>query len=696
MRIHFVLFLSMLFSWALPALAKYKVCTITINSTHERKVFEKRLNKNDFEFIELTDFSSNKMKRENDWFTRACEAQVQCDVLVVSGHFGGSFFGSSKYTLGLKELGSASCQRSCPGILNHPKETYLFGCNTLATKDKDHRDEATYLQVLLNDHIDRAEAERRVAARYGPFGSSFKDQIERSFEGVPVIYGFKSVGPSGENVKAALEKYLTMTGDFKRHLDQVQRGRPNPIWSKTMAQFNWAVGEGLSPQDKAYDIRQNICIFNDSSKSIGARVEHAVNILTQDPLTYLPSVSEFVNREVGNDSSHRVDVSERQATQAVFSVIRQRTDLAARVAEMANSNTIMPSIKVDLLKMSRNLGWLDASEFDRRVRGMFEPWLKDLSRSNVDLICSILNEDQTLRRLITNKDLKRLQFSRSEDFALVGCTNRPSEAVTERMLEGYERYGTSWSGEQDLGSALAALLSGRGHEERILRATTHLKNYRGPMAEDVRKFVSVYLALAKTRGQSQLDLIKNNAKDIPLTYYMLSKNDHIEPASLLYILQAVDGLPAEESIFSDGELPLENQEAFESLLLQNWNRLSLRSRLTSATMFLGAPRIYLSDLRLKILELLRSNQDSLSMFAAPLGKSELRPEEIKLIHENLDNLSSKTSVGREYFESFYMHILYQQAIKGRIPMTEELQNVRKTTYECRVVNDGSECTTQSY
>ena len=81
---------------------------------------------------------ANDPAEQKSWFEKACERDIQCDVLVISGHFGGSFFGEeSEYYLSLKEMEKLTCQRKCENVLSHVKEVFLFGCNTLAGKVSD-------------------------------------------------------------------------------------------------------------------------------------------------------------------------------------------------------------------------------------------------------------------------------------------------------------------------------------------------------------------------------------------------------------------------------------------------------------------------------------------------------------------------------------------------------------------------------
>src|SRR3954465_12799088 len=69
------------------------VCTITVNSSDERDVFRRFLSPERYRFVELVEHG------RKDWLASACEAKVRCDVLVVSGHFAGSEFYSSRPTV---------------------------------------------------------------------------------------------------------------------------------------------------------------------------------------------------------------------------------------------------------------------------------------------------------------------------------------------------------------------------------------------------------------------------------------------------------------------------------------------------------------------------------------------------------------------------------------------------------------------
>ena len=213
-----ILLSSLLLAPALSQAAQKNVCTITLNSSDEAELFKKHLNPADWNFIELTQFALNE--QDNQWFQKSCEKKIKCDILVVSGHFGGTFFGKSPFRLSVDDLEAASCNSNCNGIIHEPKEVFLFGCNTLASKDKDRRTPEEYMRVLLEDGFSQAQASQIVSFRYSGFGDSFKTKMTQIFAKSPRIYGFTSIGPAGKTVKPYLNKYLENTKNEYAQFDK--------------------------------------------------------------------------------------------------------------------------------------------------------------------------------------------------------------------------------------------------------------------------------------------------------------------------------------------------------------------------------------------------------------------------------------------------------------------------------------------
>ena len=98
---------------AFAAAGKTTVCTITVNSPDEREAFKRHLPVDDYEFVELVE------KGRPDWLRSSCQKQVQCDVLLISGHFAGTEFYSSRVdadeSLPVDEMQRVACSASCPG-----------------------------------------------------------------------------------------------------------------------------------------------------------------------------------------------------------------------------------------------------------------------------------------------------------------------------------------------------------------------------------------------------------------------------------------------------------------------------------------------------------------------------------------------------------------------------------------------------
>ena len=230
---------------------KLQVCSITINSSQEIETFKEYLNPEEFEFIELVPqqqeatgpIEINDRVEEPSWFEKACERNIQCDVLVISGHFGGSFFGiESEYYLSLQEMEKLVCQKKCAGVLSHVKEVFLFGCNTLAGKAPSSRTPEEYLQDLLGDNIPQPIAERVTATLYSGLNNSFQNKMRLVFaspDRQALLYGFHDKGPSGSSVKHLLEDYFERIkgekGGYYEHLLGIDRELfPNRSWSEAL------------------------------------------------------------------------------------------------------------------------------------------------------------------------------------------------------------------------------------------------------------------------------------------------------------------------------------------------------------------------------------------------------------------------------------------------------------------------------
>ena len=312
------------------------ICSITINSDDEIKSFKQKLaGDNRFKFTELA-------VGDERWFERACAQDIQCDVLVISGHFGGTFFGESGYHLSLSELETKSCSRKCTGILEKPKEVYLFGCNTLAGKEPDARTPEEYLQVLLADGLERSFAERVVEARYGPSGEKNISRMERSFPGVPAIYGFCEKAPLGKESGPIVKNYLSTVSDgyFDQlnKLEHVQKTM-QPYSSDTLSKLTntnlasrfTAIGRcfkqtnGIGTDN---DVANRICSVRNTNNTIEARAADLDYLLrSKQNLGYIELCNDFFNEM----SKVKLTAAQQQAIAQIKNNDSLKNDLAGLI-----------------------------------------------------------------------------------------------------------------------------------------------------------------------------------------------------------------------------------------------------------------------------------------------------------------------------------------------------------------------------
>ena len=177
-------------------------CSMTFNSPDEKISFNKNLSPLGYKHVELV-----PQNKDPEWFSKACKTVSSCDILVVSGHFGGLFFGEqSSSTISLEELTRARELGTCPSILDKPKAVYLMGCNTLSSKSPDHRSVNDYLRVLVGDGFPLSLAEEVAAARYLSFGQSMAESMSSIFNKSQMVVGFESTGPLGAQAAPRLER----------------------------------------------------------------------------------------------------------------------------------------------------------------------------------------------------------------------------------------------------------------------------------------------------------------------------------------------------------------------------------------------------------------------------------------------------------------------------------------------------------
>ena len=397
---------------------KPTVCSITLNSKDEREVFKKHLGKS-FNFVELVN------PNDEEWLRKSCDSQIRCDILVVSGHFGGSFFGSSG-RLSMETLENSSCQSSCQNIFESAKEVFLFGCNTMAGKEPDFRTMQEYADMLYEDHRDvyrtRLMAEESAAYRYSPLGTQTQDRMKRVFKNAR-IYGFHSTAPSGKNISPRLHKYFKSIpqGDYKAHINKFPTEEENAFWSQAMK------GQYIRSTNGAKNSENPICILS-SSQPIYQKLSWINSVFTsENVLSYAPNINEYLTsleKRFGPlkdwwDKWPRNEVS-------FIEHLKFHKRAKAKVGSFLEKPIEgLLAVQFNLLGLGLKLGWYDSSEkkvIQRRLLG--DLFSTNLTLGEKDFVCSLGNVQIDLEL----EDLPQDKWNRYTIGAL-GCVRPSSEEV---------------------------------------------------------------------------------------------------------------------------------------------------------------------------------------------------------------------------------------------------------------------------
>src|SRR4051794_3386307 len=265
--------------------AKSTVCTITVNSPDEKEMFRRSLPEDQFDFVELVEHG------RPDWLASACKQKVQCDVLVISGHFdaGTEFYSDRPDTrefLPVEEMERVSCSDSCPGLFSQLKEVYLFGCNTLNAQTGESTS-AEIVRSLVRAGQSQADAERLSQVLSERHAESNREGMRRIFMNVPVIYGFSSLAPLGHTAGPMLSRYFQSGSDI-----EIGSGRPSPRLLTQFAASSMTVTSGLTDADAKASYRREVCQFFDERLSVAQKLAFIHEILQRD----MPEVRMFFER----------------------------------------------------------------------------------------------------------------------------------------------------------------------------------------------------------------------------------------------------------------------------------------------------------------------------------------------------------------------------------------------------------------
>lgn len=402
------LLLASLLGLATAAHAITTVCTVTVNSPDEREVLKQSLPPDQYRFVELVE------RGRPDWLASACRERVRCDVLVVSGHFAGTEFYSSRFdaseTLPVDEMERVSCSASCPDLFSHLKEVYLFGCDTLNPAPAHVASPEIARSLVRSGHS--PEQAQKVARWLGErHAESSRDHMRRLFPDVPVIYGFSSLAPLGRVAGPMLRRHFEGGAD-----EALGSGRPSARLLKLFGPSSMVATHGLRASEPNADFRAEACRFYDDRRTAADKVA---------------TIHEMMGREIAEArlSLERIEKffatltdAEREAPAYVGQMARLAGDLATRARYLDFVHDADdPAVRVRMIALARSVGWLSPAEQRTEQGRVIHDVLArtGMGFGEVDLVCT-LNPDGALDDAVPAKAVKAPRTAQSAALACLG------------------------------------------------------------------------------------------------------------------------------------------------------------------------------------------------------------------------------------------------------------------------------------
>ena len=419
--------------------APYNVCTITLNSKDEIEVFKKNLPSDKYNFIELTEIAKNaassekqkdKMWAINGWLTDACEQKITCDILMISSHqWQGRFFGESKnsqFRLTTDDLQKKRCDNSCSTLFENLKQVYLFGCNTMTTKDGDHQNLNSYLDYLAYDHHSNnpqsflSEAHQN----YSRASMSNNNAIRSIFTDVPQIYGFERRSPLGFHVGPQLEKYFQKVklSGFEKQLDSK---KSDPELMKLLGSQSMIMNSGFSSNDEPVQAKSSLICKLRSESDFYDKLDSVKNYISKNKsLNQNKLILEYIwpkdKNKMTSSEIERVEFFKNQPEVKTF---------------FESEITKNPSLsgKLDIVYMGVYFGVFDLDSAVRLQKESVELFYKEkMTNLDKEILCSVMSYQRFI--YLTDDDIypawSRSDLHKAAAKCIKGAQAKPQREVS--------------------------------------------------------------------------------------------------------------------------------------------------------------------------------------------------------------------------------------------------------------------------
>ena len=416
---------------------KPTVCSMTLNSKDEREMFKKHLG-DAFNFVELVN------PDDEEWLKKGCESQISCDILVVSGHFGGSFFGSSG-RLSMEALENSSCQSSCKGLFGSPKEVFLLGSHTMAGKWPGFRSFYEYVDILYNKpysvdsvYQTRLMAKEAAAYRFSRLGVRTQDRMRKIFKNAR-IYGFYGIVSRGRSISLRLDKYFkSIPEDYRSHLKKFPTEEENTFWSKAM------VGKYIRSANGAKNSENPICILFSSQPSY-KKLSWIDSVFTnQNILVYVPNINEYLGSLEKRFGPHWDKWPQEKVSYMNHLKFHKRAK--AKVGTfLEKSIEGFVNVQFNLLGLGLKLGWYGSSEKKMIQRRLLrDPFSTNLTLEQADFVCSIENTQiENIQMDLELEDLLPQEKWNRYTIGALGCVRPSNEEIHMALAQALTHTNTN-------------------------------------------------------------------------------------------------------------------------------------------------------------------------------------------------------------------------------------------------------------
>jgi hypothetical protein len=202
-----------------------------------------------------------------------------------------------------------------------------------------------------------------------------------------VIYGFSSTAPLGPLAASTLDRYFRNGGHR-----EIAQGHPSGRLLGAFAPFAMSVTPGMGDHDPMADARRDMCQFADDRLPLADKLGFVHTLLqrhTGESRLYLDRIQRLA-ASLDDDTRQVPEVARALDGMVQDTTARTRFLDAARAAER-------PEVRVRMLDLARDLGWLTADDHWEEVTLMLADLQvrRTIDVAEVDLACT-LNQKREL------------------------------------------------------------------------------------------------------------------------------------------------------------------------------------------------------------------------------------------------------------------------------------------------------------